>query len=354
MTKTKIIITGILLLIIVTICATFFLQYMKADDISVLTSVIPTQRINSIIKETLVIDKETDFPSDMELLDPEGACVPELTHFDTHFFIDPNRTYTEKDLEVLSDPQLRTHSEYLAISSSNSSESITCSLHSMYPAYSISSPFYNEDFRFFTVYKMPDSNLYVGTIFSKDSEKEILGKIMIKFLGTKLNNGLEVSIGYFDEMEFNDFYALNSGRYTYEYALIDEGDIASINALGKQVFSKDYSSYNGTWYSTYSLELEEPNFNALDLNIQPNGQVSGHIIQATEIENEYTFYGEADLYGHTAGSQIFLHYDDDGYGHSGDLTITLYENGIISYLVEHGEPSWSNGFFTGSVCYFRK
>ena len=313
-----------------------------------------SSEINSSIKDIPEVERERDFPPDMELLTPEGACIPELTHFDYHFFVDSNRVYTEKDLEVISEPELIPDEEYLAISSSNSMESVQCVFHSMYPAATPSFPTQLGDSEVYTVYKMQESNLYVGTIYSKDDKSEIIGKIMVKFLGVRLANGLEVSFGYFDETEFDDFYALNPGYYEYKPAFIDQEDIDYRASLGKQIVSDDYSNYSGVWYSTHALELAQPNFNSLELNIQSNGQVNGYIVQKIESSEKYTFYGEADLYGHVSGGQIFLHYDEDGYGHNGELTITPYEYGLTAYLVEHGKPSWSDGFFTGDTFYFRE
>ena len=59
----------------------------------------------------------------------------------------------------------------------------------MYPAATPSFPTQLGDSEVYTVYKMQESNLYVGTIYSKDDKSEIIGKIMVKFLGVRLANG---------------------------------------------------------------------------------------------------------------------------------------------------------------------
>lgn len=87
-------------------------------------SVVPSHNVMEIAAENFSkqADEAVDFPENMILLDEKEAYIPELTHFESTWFVDPNRIYTEYELQLLEEQQ--TQKEYLNISSTNSSEEI--------------------------------------------------------------------------------------------------------------------------------------------------------------------------------------------------------------------------------------
>lgn len=314
-------------------------------------SVVPSHNVMEIAAENFSkqADEAVDFPENMILLDEKGAYIPELTHFESTWFVDPNRIYTEYELQLFEEQQ--TQKEYLNISSTNSSEEIRCHWTSMYP---ITVPRMSGSWADFTAYKLPGSNLFAGTIFYNGDEKEIKGKFMVKFLGRRLEDGVEISIGYFGEEVYEEFHALEAGVYQYDYTIPEDTDeYDALKNRGERVISNDYQKYSGIWYPQMNADSELEKESYLELTIAAGGKASGHMLSRCSIDKHQPFRGEAYLYGQVMGDELYLHYDNDCFGHSGNLLITFYDNCISVYLVERGEPKTSNGFKTGTTYYYR-
>lgn len=111
----------------------------------------PSQNIIEIAVKNFSeeINKDTDFPENMNLLEEQGAYISELTHFDSVWYVDPNRIYTEYELQMLREQQKQ--KEYLSISFVNSNEEIQCYWTSMYP---IKIPGMSGSQAAFTAYKL--------------------------------------------------------------------------------------------------------------------------------------------------------------------------------------------------------
>lgn len=338
-------------LILSVVLAVVFETKSKYGFKPVTLSAVPSHNIIEIAVKNFSeeINKDTDFPENMKLLEEQGAYIPELTHFDNVWYTDPNRKYTEYELQMLREQQ--TQKEYLRISSINSNEEIQCYWTSMYP---IKIPRMSGSQASFTAYKLSDSNLFAGTIFSNDDKKDIKGKFLVKFLGYRLEDGVEISIGYFGEEAYEEFYALKTGVYQYDYTIVEGSDEDyALKNRGERILSDNYKEYSGIWYPQANTDSELEKESYLELTIAPDGEASGHMLKRNSSNKYQPFYGEAYLYGQVIGNELYLHYDNDCFGHSGNLTIIFYENCISVYLVEQGEPDTSNGFNTGTTYYYR-
>ena len=251
-------------------------------------------------------DEYADLPEGMYIPDPEDAQLLELTHFDYKYYMEPARVYTEKEMEVLQE-KLDNDFEEVCVTSWNVSEYMELIFHVIA----------DEEYHFVIgkAYKQKNNNLYIGNLLSY--QDTVIGKFIVSYQGDEL----VVSVQYYDQERDREIGAfLKEGVHYYEQYTIPLVEKA-IEKVGKPVVIENYSSYSGKWFENY-----------------------------LSFEDDCSY---AEFSGTIADGIGSAEYAEDGYGHSGSLTFTFCENGIILYVNEHGEPGFY-GFNTGNNYYFRE
>ena len=297
----------------------------------------PLENMGKAVEEAEeeIEDEYADLPEGMYIPDPEDAQLPELTHFDYKYYMEPARVYTEKEKKILEEKEER-GMEVMCISSWNVSEYLEC-------YFSIAT---DEEYHFAIekAYKQENSNLYIGDLISYSDT--IIGKFIISYQGEKA----VISIQYYDQERDREIGAfLKEGVHYYEQYTISLEERA-IEKAGKLVVAEDYSSYSGKWFENYLSFDSGFEDSYMELHISPAGEISG-VLSHYEGEEDDCSYTEFS--GTIADGIGSAEYAEDGYGHSGSLTFTFCENGIILYVNEHGEPGFY-GFNTGNNYYFRE
>lgn len=280
-------------------------------------------------------DEYVDLPEGMYIPDPEDAQLPELTHFDYKYYMEPARVYTEKEKKVLWE-KAEAEYEIMSISSWDVSEYLKCCFQIVA----------DEDYHYIRgdAYKQKSSNLYIGDLLSY--QDAVIGKFIISYQGEKVI----ISIQYYDQKrDWENGALLTEGVHYYDYftILLEE---RAIEKAGKPVVTEDYSSYSGKWFENYLSFDSGFEDSYMELHISPAGEISG-VLSHYEGEEDDCSYTK--FLGTIADGIGSAEYAEDGYGHSGSLTFTFCENGIILYVNEHGEPGFY-GFNTGNNYYFRE
>lgn len=282
-----------------------------------------------------VVDEYADLPEGMYIPDPEDAQLPELTHFDYKYYMEPARVYTDKEIEVLQE-KLDNDFEEVYVTSWDVSEYMEL----------IFSIIADEEYHFVIgkAYKQKNNNLYIGDLLSY--QDSVIGKFIVSYQG----NEMVVSIQYYDKEKDRKIGAfLKEGVHYYEQYTIPLVEKA-IEKVGKPVVAEDYSSYSGKWFENYLSFDSGFEDSYMELHISPAGEISG-VLSHHEGEEDDCSY--AEFSGIIANGIGLAEYAEDGYGHSGSLTFTFCENGIILYINEHGKPGFY-GFNTGNNYYFRE
>lgn len=278
-------------------------------------------------------------PERMEIPDAECAQYPELTHIPYKYYYEPSKTYTEKEKEILLEHQ-ESDFETVCLSSRDVAEYMKCYFNIVAD---------NHYFFFIeTAYKQEDSNLYIGDLTSFSGEA--IGKFILSYQGDQI----VISIKYDNQEQDREKGAyLTEGIHYYEKYIIWL-EKRSIEKAGKQVMQSDYSSYSGKWIPQYPVNSspDERYVNPADymeLEISSDGIITGILSHYEGEEKDCSYAGFSGFIENGIG---IAEYNDDGYGHSGELTFTFYENGVKVYVNERGEPNF-DGFIVGNNYYFR-
>ena len=280
-------------------------------------------------------DEYADLPEGMYIPDPEDAQLLELTHFDYKYYMEPARVYTEKEMEVLQE-KLDNDFEEVCVTSWNVSEYMELIFHVIA----------DEEYHFVIgkAYKQKNNNLYIGNLLSY--QDTVIGKFIVSYQGDEL----VVSVQYYDQERDREIGAfLKEGVHYYEQYTIPLVEKA-IEKVGKPVVIENYSSYSGKWFENYLSFDSGFEDSYMELHISPAGEISGALSHYEGEEDDCSY---AEFSGTIADGIGSAEYAEDGYGHSGSLTFTFCENGIILYVNEHGEPGFY-GFNTGNNYYFRE
>lgn len=287
------------------------------------------------VAEEEIEDEYADLPKGMYIPDSEEAQMPELTHFDYKYYMEPSRTYTEKEKEILEKKEER-GIEVMCISSWDVSEYLECYF----------SVVAEEEYHFAIekAYKQNNSNLYIGDLISY--QDTVIGKFIVSYQGEKAT----ISIQYYNRERDRKIGAfLKEGVHYYEQYTISLEEKA-IEKAGNPVMAEDYSSYSGKWFEDYLSFDTGFKDSYIELHISLGGEISGNLSHYEGDENDCSY---AEFSGAIADGIGSAEYAEDGYGHSGRLTFTFCENGIILYVDEHGKPG-VYGFNTGNNYYFRE
>lgn len=284
------------------------------------------------VAEEEIEDEYANLPEGMYIPNPEDAQLPELTHFDYKYYMEPARVYTEKEIEVLWE-KAEAEYEVMSISSWDVSEYLKCCFQIVA----------DEDYHYIRgdAYKQKSSNLYIGDLLSY--QDAVIGKFIISYKGEKI----VISIQYYDQnRDWENGALLTEGVHYYDYftILLEE---RAIEKAGKPVVAEDYSSYSGKWFKEFLGSNQRFEDTYMELSIQKDKMAGILHFEGADDNHPHTEFS-----GFIENSIGMAEYADDGYGHSGSLTFTFCETGIILYLNEHGKPNFY-GFPTGNNYYFQ-
>jgi len=286
-----------------------------------------------------------ELPAGMIIPDESRADLPELTHFDYRFYRDDSKVYNEKQEEYIKESW---QGEYVGVSSGNSSVELKCYFHI------INQEGTHAQLSIYIAQRVADSNLYLGDIISSD-EKSIIGKFLVAYQEEQL----QISISYFTDIiidagkvykDVDEAYKMEEGLHYYHYYLT-KSEILKEKELGASADVTDFSTYSGTWYrfNPYHPDrIDDESY--LTIDITEDGIITGYLQEM----GYYELYAAADISGYVVDNVGEAYYSEDGFGHTGRITIYFYEHGLQLYINEQGEPNLSNGFFTGYNSYIKQ
>jgi len=274
----------------------------------------------------------------MLIPDENAATIPELTHFSYRFYREDNKTYNEKQLEYMEKTELE---EYVRISTTDSKNELVCSFHIV----ALDGTYLQ--FFIYTAKRIPETNYYLGDI-TPAHEDRLIGKFLVAYQDQKI----QISIFYYEILltDKDKQYQMESGLHNYNYYMLNS-ELLELQELGELVTTPDYSLYSGTWYRFSYMDSDRISLDSyITINITEQGTVTGFLQEM----GVYTLDAAAEISGELKDGSGLVYYTDDGFGHSGKITILFYENGIRLYVVEQGEPDITTGFVPGFSTYLKQ
>lgn len=101
------------------------------------------------------------------------------------------------------------------------------------------------------------------------------------------------------------------------------------NQIEQSVDNKNksnYSIYSGNWVNEDLLINDYKYGTSVNLNIDKDGYVIGNIFSSTE---NLTHIAQVDIFGQIKDNKLFYYFEEDGWGHAGNIEINFKKNSII-------------------------
>ena len=107
----------------------------------------------------------------------------------------------------------------------------------------------------------------------------------------------------------------------------------------KSNVNSDYSSYSGTWVTESNLKNDFKYGTVADLNVDKNGNLKGQISSSTE---NLTHIANVDIQGKIENNKFTYNFNEDNWGHSGNIKLDFKENKIILTINYNSKSSKDN------------
>lgn len=280
-------------------------------------------------------EKQSEFPEGMVMLDEEKSETPISWNFNYVIYVETSRIYTEKELEFI---ERSKEPEVFLIRNTGKEGELECVFRVLER---------DEICNDITIIleKEEDSNLYVGNIYSDNSNSKIIGKVMLSYQ----EKDIMVSVGYFNT-DTQDYHGLSSGTHHYKYEIgeLKEEELKKIKEFAgdKGVEQVYYMGYTGHWILHDSLL--STNLMYLDLEIDETGSVAGNIKYKKETGEDVNEIFDTRIIEDFSlmNGSIYVKFEEDE--SKDNFSIYFYNNGIGVRIFD-GRESGQSLDYSGNV-----